>query len=124
MAWVLTTASDVLCGPAPTHGGRVKTVSAAKLTVKNQPVLVKTSVAGKPIDLVNKCAITPNANTGDKPCGMVSTVSQGEATKLTAGTFPVLLKGQLQGSTDGTIAGVLQTALTAPDAKQNRLTAV
>ena len=117
MAKVLTTASQVLCGPAgppasPVHGGAVTVQSTAKLTVAGNPVLVKSGVG----PTVSGCK-TPVTPGGNKPCTAVSSVTTGEATKLQAGGQPVMLD-TLGGTTDGNPVGPL-----GADASQDKLTA-
>ncbi|MEZ4731292.1 MAG: hypothetical protein R3E79_29590 [Caldilineaceae bacterium] len=102
---VLTTASPVVCG----HGGPVTVSSSAKLTVKQNPVLLKSSIASK---AVSGCTTVPDPNTSTKACTTVASVTAGEATKLTVRGNPVMLD-TLAGSTDGTIGGTLQTLLSA-----------
>jgi hypothetical protein len=116
MAGVLTTASTVLCGPdvPPNHGGTVAVSSTAKLKVNGNPVLIKSSIAGKS---VGGCK-TPQSNS-TKPCTTVSSVLSGEASKLKAGGSPVMLDSTLSGQTDGAPPGTLSAS-----AGQNRLTAI
>lgn len=118
MAGVLTTASTVLCGPnvPPNHGGQVTVASTAKLTVNGNPVLFKSSVAGKAVP-PGACK-TPQSNS-TKPCTSVSSVLGGEAGKLNAGGNPVLLDSTLSGLTDGNPPGPLSAT-----ADQSKLSAI
>jgi hypothetical protein len=122
---VLTAKSAVLCGQKdPTtgaHGGAVQVQSTAKLTVGNAPVLLLSSINGKPIP-PTLCGTVLNTNQGNKPCSTVTAVTAGAATKLTVGAAPVMLDG-LTGTTDGTLAGVLQAKLTAT-AGQTKLSSI
>ena len=120
MAGVLTTASNVACG----HQGRVQTASTAKLTVNGSPVLLKSSIDGKPVpDCKTPPAADPSGTPTAKPCKTVSGVTAGEAAKLTAGGSPVMLD-TLKGKTDGMVSKVTPQLLLAATAGQNKLTAV
>src|SRR6266545_2066852 len=115
MAGVLTTASNVTCGHAP---GKVQTSSTAKLTVSGRPVLLKSSIAGSS---VSGCSTPSDPNSGSVTCTLVTSVTTGDATKLTAGHAPVTLD-TLAGGTNGTVSGTPQTLLSAT-AGQTKLTA-
>jgi hypothetical protein len=121
MSNVLTLASTVLCGTAAPllHGGKVVTVSLAKLTVNSSSVLTQTSIAPQLVDLgLNKCQ-TPVDNSGHKPCTSVNSVSGGMSTKLTVNGQPVMLETVAgKGVTDGNPSGTL-----AATANQSKLTA-
>lgn len=132
MAGVLTTASTVTCGHAP---GNVSTTSAAKLTVNGQPVLLKSSIDGKP---VGACSTPPAAEPSGPtaaPCVLVTStplvppapptpgVTGGEATKLTAGGSKVMLD-TLEGKTNGMVAKASPQSLLQATAIQNKLTAI
>jgi hypothetical protein len=121
-AFVLTKASNVLCGPSPVHGGAIDTVGAPKLTVQSQAVLLQAGIMSQSVDATNHCHIVAN-NTGNTPCLKVTAVNPASlATKLTVGgTSPVAL-ATLSGGTNGTVGGTLQTTLTAT-AGQTKLTA-
>src|SRR6516164_3629578 len=84
MAGVLTPASTFKCA----HKGQVtKHVSADKLTVSGNPVLLENQVSS--------WAIPPGTctqiGTGRTPCTSVTSYSEGSASKLTAGGVAVLL---------------------------------
>jgi hypothetical protein len=113
MPKVLTTASTVLCGPLPTHGGTVVTQSSARLTIGGAPVLVTSSVEMKP---VGSCAVADTPQTD--PCTEVASVKPTSlSTKLTVGGQAVLLE-TLSGDTNGDPVGPLQAV-----AEHQRLTA-
>src|SRR6266568_4191871 len=98
MSGVLTTSSNVTCG----HNGKVQTSSSTKLTVNGQAVLLKSSIASMSIP---DCSTIPASDTSGptaKPCTTVSSVDNGEATKLTAGGSAVMLE-TLAGQTDGMV---------------------
>jgi hypothetical protein len=119
MPAVLTMASEVLCGTAiptpPQHGGRVSVSSTAKLTVDGQPVLVKDSILGKS---VAGCTTPNDSSKSLKTCLSVSSITNGEATKLTTGGKQVMLD-TCAGATDGNPPGTVPA-----DAKQDKLTAI
>jgi hypothetical protein len=118
MPSVLTMLSTVTCGHTlPGKPGKVQTQSQAKLKVNGSPVLLQTSINGKP---VAECGISEA--TGYAPCRNVLAVSAGAALKLKVSTDPVMLD-TLQGSTDGMLAGAPQTLL-AGVANQSKLQAV
>lgn len=117
MPKVLTTGSEVLCGiqAAASHGGNVSVTSSAKLKVNGNSVLVRSSVEGKP---VAGCQ-TPNDSTKSlKTCTSATSVTAGEASKLTVGGQPALLD-TVTGITDGNPPGTVPA-----DAKQDKLTAI
>jgi hypothetical protein len=150
MASVLTTASKVLCGPVPSHGGKVAVASTAKLRVQDasdqqfHPVLVADSIEGKSI---SGCATPPASDASGptaEPCLFVSKVPQvpppgvtpppppnepgvitaGMATKLTVnGGTPVMLD-TLKGFTDGMVAKTTPLNLLTASAVQTKLNAV
>jgi hypothetical protein len=111
VATVLTTGAKVLCGHPP---GAINVESSAKLTVGEKPVLTEQSVlAGTPDDTPDGlCGLSSGSS---PPCTKVASVVPASlATKLTAGTKPVVLK--LSGLTDkgGTVTGSdTQVKLTA-----------
>jgi hypothetical protein len=83
MADVVTTAGSLACP----DGGSAALSSTAKLTVSSQPVVLYsglTSVASF-VDCTFQVSGSPNPCTGATP------VARGQATKLTAGSQPVLL---------------------------------
>ncbi|MGW0202990.1 hypothetical protein [Nonomuraea sp. NPDC003201] len=101
MAYILTKASTVRCGPQAPHTGTVVTDSAAKLTVGGSPVLVADSIKGQDI---TGCKQTGNNIT---PCLKADApLPPSLATKLTTGGAPVVLS-TLSGSTNGTPPGVM-----------------
>ncbi len=117
MPFVLTTAGSVRC-PDPV-AGTVNLVSAAKLSVAGQPVLLAADVVSQP--LVG-CGVVDNPAQGIKHCTSVVAVTGGISTKLVVGGRPVLLD-TLTGTTDGTppplgkplgLAAAGQTKLTTP----------
>ena len=103
MATVITAGSTVLCDKAAggQHGGTVAVAGSAKLTVKQQGVLLESGVKGKS---VGSCA-TP-ATSSTKKCTQVSAVTAGLATKLTVGSKAVLTT-DLAGTTDGAPPGTV-----------------
>jgi hypothetical protein len=111
---VLTTQSDVRCGPAAgnSHGGVVATTSSAKLTVNGAPVLLEAGIRQS----VSNCKTLSSSTS--KPCSAVTTITTGRATKLTAGGSPVMLES-VSGQTDGIPPGTVPAS-----AKQDTLTAV
>lgn len=151
MSGVLTTASQVLCGPAPSHGGKVAVVSTAKLRVQDSsdhqfhPVLIADSIAGKAI---SGCANPPASDASGtptaEPCLFVTQVPQvpppgvtpppppneqgvitdGMATKLTVNNGTPVMLDTLKGSTDGMVAKKTPLNLLTANAVQTRLKAV
>ncbi len=115
MPAVLTTQSNVTCGHSP---GRVSTSSPLKLRVGTAAVLVKAGVQGKSVGL---CSTVTDPNSGAKQCTSVTSVTAGEANKLTAGGQKVVTAA-LAGGTDGTVGGTPQLLLSATPA-QSKLTA-
>ena len=124
MPKVLTTTpvSNVTCG----HKGNVQTTSTAKLQVNSSPVLMESSIDGKPIVA---CTTVPAADAGGptaKPCTTVSpppAITAGRATKLMVDGVPVILD-TLAGKTDGMVAKVTPQLLLNGTANHNKLTAV
>ncbi len=111
---VLTTRSRVLCGPdTGNHGGRVTTVSAAKLTVAGNPVLLRSGIGPA---LSVPCKTPPSSSS--KPCTSVTSIASGDAVKLTAGGHAVMLDS-LSGTTDGNPIGTLPAS-----AEQTKLSAI
>jgi hypothetical protein len=120
MASVLTEGSTVLCGPAAppppapatSHGGKVTTVSTAKLQVNGKRVLVASSLT-----TITGCATTVSPTSA--PCSALVAPPPPPATKLLAGGSPVLLDtiagaGKTNGNPFGTLAATAnQTKLTA-----------
>lgn len=102
MPKVLTMDSSILCDkPLPNaHGGNVEINSNVKLTVRNKPVLIKSSIEGK---TVNGCS-TPTNST--HPCATVSSVSGGFSAKITINQESVILD-TVSGETDGNPKGTL-----------------
>ena len=98
---VLTMASNVTCGHGPS---KVAVSSTAKLTINNQPVLTKSGIQSKP---VSGCTTPTDPNSGSKLCTTVSSVTAGEAVKLTVGGEKVV-HDLLIGETDGTVSSVKQ----------------
>jgi len=130
MPKVLTTkpVSTVTCGHGP---GDVQCLSVAKLQVNGSPVLLETSVDGKPI--VN-CATVPASDASGPtaiPCTLVATVppspppaiTSGRATKLMVNSQPVILD-TLAGKTNGMVAKVTPQTLLRGTANHNKLTSV
>jgi hypothetical protein len=115
MPGVLTLASNVTCGHSP---GRVQTSSSAKLTVNRSRALVQTGIAGRP---VAACGTVSDPNSGTVTCTSVTSVTTGNAVKLTAGGAPIMLD-TLSGGTNGTVSSTPQVLLSAT-AGQAKLTA-
>ena len=116
MPKVLTEFSTVTCGHIP---GKVSTSSNVKLKVDGYKVLLKSSIENKTI---SGCAIPVPPNENVK-CLKVTSVTAGEAIKLTVGGNAVMLEEALAGQTNGKVAGTPQTLLSAT-ADQNKLTAI
>jgi hypothetical protein len=107
MGIVITTASTVLCdkavtGPAPLHGGTVSVSSPGKLTVKGNGVLLKSGVGPD----ISGCTTPDATSPTTSPCKTVSSVTRGEALKLTVAGKGVLTDS-LFGVTSGVPAGTL-----------------
>ncbi len=96
MAVVLTVNDTVTCD----HGGKVSTLSTAKLTVKNAKVLTKDGVMGKSVAGPPPCPIADAPAVPTKKCQNVLTVAGTFATKLTVGSQPVMID-PIVGTTDG-----------------------
>ena len=113
---VLTTTSEIAC--AHSLGKIAILSSSAKLKVNSQSVLLKTGIEGK---MITGCPIS-DSNTSLR-CKKVSTITAGEATKLTIGQQrkPVMFT-TLQGTTDG-IPPATGAAISGK-ATQNKLKAV
>jgi hypothetical protein len=117
MANVLTMASTIQCGPTseepltPLHGGTVAKLSAAKLKVNGQSVLVKRSIG----PLITGCKTPPTSSTS--PCTAVSTVLLGEATKLKVNNTQAVMLETLTGTTN-------QGGDLSAEANQTKLTAI
>lgn len=108
------------CGHSP---GKVTTTGSPKLQVSSQPVLLKLGIMGKP---VGGCATVPAADASGptaKPCTSVTSVSAGEATKLTIGGMPVMLD-TLAGQTDGMVGKVTPVLALSATAGQTKLTTI
>lgn len=123
MPRALTMASTVTCGhQIPPKVGGVQQASLAKLRVSGQPVLLESSVVGKPIP---DCGTVPKAppppGLVSKPCSAVTAVAGGASLKLKVGGSPVLLD-TLGGSTDGVVESQPQASLSGV-ANQSKLTA-
>ena len=118
---VLIDSSEVLCDEevvlpnGPVHGGSVSITSTAKLSVNGNPVLLKSGIVGK---TVTGCKNNPPP-IGDTPCLNVTSVTAGEATKLTVGGSGVMLDSTLAGTTSGVPSGLLKAT-----AGQSKLTAI
>jgi hypothetical protein len=83
MAKVLTADARVTCS----HQGTVKVAASQhKLKVDGRPVLVLGDMEGRKID---NCGLQPSTST--TPCTAVVSTARGAATKLRAGSKPVLL---------------------------------
>jgi hypothetical protein len=83
MPKVLTANAEVACS----HKGTVKVAaSQQQLTAGGSPVLVMGDMEGKSIA---GCTLSPSAST--TPCSAVVSTAAGVATKLRAGSKPVLL---------------------------------
>ena len=110
--------SNVTCGHSP---GKVTTTGSPKMSVSNQPVLLKTGIMSKP---VGGCG-TPHAADASGPtaklCTSVTAVSVGEAIKLTVGGMPVMLD-TLAGQTDGMVGKVTPQLSLSATAGQTKLT--
>ena len=123
---VLTKASSVECGHPPGPPGPpglVTTVSAAKLKVTQQSVLLEDSIARQGI---TGCKTTPKADSSgpiDTTCTQVSAVTEGRANKLKVGGAPVILE-TLKGTSDGMVSKKIPQDLATPKANQNKLNAV
>lgn len=78
MAAVVTTAGSLKC---PEQGSALLS-STAKLTVSGKPVMLYSGLQS--VALFNGCTL-------QSPCTGVTPVSQGQASKLTVGSQPVLL---------------------------------
>ncbi|MGW3352663.1 hypothetical protein ACWDA3_56035 [Nonomuraea rubra] len=101
MAYILTKASTVRCGPQAPHTGTVATGSTARLTVGGSPVLVADSIKDKDI---TGCQQKGNNTT---PCLKAGAPLQpGLATRLTTGGAPVVLSTR-SGVTNGTPPGAM-----------------
>jgi len=94
MSNVLTTGSVINCPHPP--GQLQFTGVNHKLKVQGNPVLLKTDIQQA---AVNSCTNIPPPGTR-KQCTKVSSVIQGEATKLKVGGVPVMLN-TLVATTDG-----------------------
>ena len=102
MAYVLTVQSSVSCA----HQGTVQLTSIQnKLKIGGAAVLVDGDLNGA---AVSGCTTVTDPNTGALMCATVSTAIGGVATKLKVGGKGVLLD-TIQGQTNGTVGGVLQT---------------
>jgi hypothetical protein len=113
---VLTEQSTVVC---LNQGAVQKTAGQSRLKVSNALVLVDGDLSGKTI---SGCTTVTNAQAGNKQCTTTAPPPGGVATKLKVGGKGVLLE-TVQGQTDGTVAGVLQT-WSVQAAGQNRLQTV
>jgi hypothetical protein len=139
MPGVLTTESQVLCGPAApsAHGGTVSLSSTAKLTVKGHPVLLESNIAGQAI---TGCATTLASDASGpvaQPCLKVSKVPQlsppppvepppltsGKAIKLTVNGKQVMLD-TVQGFTNGMVSKTTPLNKLTGKAVQTKLTAI
>ncbi|MGI5321059.1 hypothetical protein [Actinomadura nitritigenes] len=109
---VLTTGSTITCGHTP--AGHVRPVSAAKLAVAGEPVLLEAGVTV----FDEQCL---PVSSSDVPCRKVLAITGGRSVKLFADGKPVLL-ASLSGTTGGHIGAVdgkltvtsAQTTLGAP----------
>ena len=118
MPGVLTEGSNVTCGHSP---GKVSTTGSPKLKVSGQAVLLKDGIMGKS---VSGCGTPPASDVSGPtaiPCLTVTTVTTGEATKLTIGGAPVMLD-TLAGQTDGMVGKVTPQLLLSATAVQTKLT--
>jgi hypothetical protein len=109
MAGVLITSSTVTCG----HSGNVVVTSTQKLKVS----IADKSIAG--------CTTAPASDASGptaKPCIKVSSVNNGEATKLKVNRQAVMLD-TLSGKTDGMVAKITPQPLLSATAGQTKLTA-
>ena len=103
MRKALTAQSDVTCGHRllPAKPGAVQAASAAKLKVNGSPVLLESSVLGRPI---SNCATVPSP-----------------PPKLTVSGAAVLLDS-ITGTTSGQVGGVTPQPRLAATANQSKLT--
>lgn len=114
MPAVLTAGSTVVCA----HQGTVTLVAGQnKLTVGGQAALVQGDLDGKAIA---GCVTVTDPNTSTLLCSTVAAALGGVSTRLTVGGKGVLLD-TIQGQTNGTVGGVVQT-WSVQDAGQTRLT--
>ncbi len=90
--YVLTTASTITCE----NSGTVTTKSSAKLTVKGNPVLLKSEISQWSI----AGCLQTNANAGEVQCAKVVSASGGDSARLKSMGETVLLDG-LDGTTNG-----------------------
>jgi hypothetical protein len=104
--------STVSCGH-PT--GLVTTASEAKLKVLGAPVLLESSVAGKPV----AGCLTP-VSQGNKPCTTAKSVLNTPPAKLRVAGAPVLTEA-VTGETDGQVGGVAPQPLLSATANQTKL---
>jgi hypothetical protein len=118
MAAVLTKASKVTCG----HKGTVAVSSTAKLTVGGDPVLLKSNIEGATVSDCTTQPAPPPPGSVSSPCAIVTSITAGEATKLTVGGLAVILD-TLTGGTSGIDKGEPQQKLAAT-AVQEKLTSV
>ena len=110
MSFAITVGSDVEC---PDHGVPAMS-SSAKLTVSSEPVVVEDDLLAASI---GGCTQAPPPPT-NVACAKVTTLSAGEASKLTVGGRAVLLD-----SLTAITSGVPRNQLTCKDARQTKLTA-
>jgi|SRR6478609_11846352 len=118
MRKALTAQSDVTCGHRllPAKPGAVQAASAAKLKVNGSPVLLESSVLGRPI---SNCATVPSQ--GNAPCATVASVVNTPPPKLTVSGAAVLLDS-ITGTTSGQVGGVTPQPRLAATANQSKLT--
>jgi hypothetical protein len=114
MPFVLTNDSTIACG----HTGTVGLAATTKLTIDSANVLLLSDV----IQTIAGCKNPTDTNTGSKTC-MTVVAAQGTATKLTAGTVPVVID-TLTGTTDGVNPPATPGTISATVPAQSKLTAV
>ena len=110
MSFAITIGSDVEC---PDHGAAAM-ASSARLTVSGKPLVVKGDLLTAAIGGCTQVPPPPS----NVACAKVTTLTSGEASKLTAGGQPVLLD-----SLAAVTSGAPKNQLTCKDAKQKKLTA-
>lgn len=102
MFFVLTESSTISCS----HMGTVKLIAGqSKLVVKGNKVMVDGDLNGA---VISGCTTIPDPNTTTVKCLSVSTVVGGVAENLKVSGKGVLLEN-IQGQTNGTVSGVIQT---------------
>ena len=102
MSFVITESSTVSCS----HVGTVKLIAGqSKLIVKGGKVLVDGDLNGA---MISGCITIPDPNTSTVKCFSISSAIGGVSRKLKVNGKGVLLEN-IQGQTNGTVSGVIQT---------------